>query len=106
MRYELFAVLGAFLLLAGCAGAPEEPQTPTDQTTTITTFEECIAAGYPAMESYPRKCAVPGGPTFTEVLAADEALPDADEELPDAVEGIDLTFNETVSLDDLDALEE
>ncbi len=34
----------------------------------ITDFEGCIAAGYPAMESYPRKCAVPGGKTFTEKI--------------------------------------
>jgi hypothetical protein len=34
----------------------------------ITNFQECIDAGYPAMESYPRQCAVPGGDTFTEIL--------------------------------------
>ncbi len=32
----------------------------------ITNFTECAAAGYPVMESYPRRCAVPGGPSFTE----------------------------------------
>jgi len=31
----------------------------------INSFEEC-AKHYPIMESYPPKCAVPGGPTFTE----------------------------------------
>lgn len=35
----------------------------------IGTFEECINAGYPIMESYPRRCSVPGGPTFTEEIA-------------------------------------
>lgn len=34
----------------------------------ISTFEECVLAGYPVMESYPRRCAVPGGPSFTELL--------------------------------------
>lgn len=34
----------------------------------IKDFNGCVAAGYPAMESYPRKCAVPGGETFTEEL--------------------------------------
>jgi hypothetical protein len=33
-------------------------------------FEECVAAGYPVMESYPRQCRVPGGPTFTEQVPA------------------------------------
>jgi eight-cysteine-cluster-containing protein len=30
----------------------------------INSFEECIEAGYPVMESYPEQCAVPGGQTF------------------------------------------
>jgi hypothetical protein len=34
----------------------------------ISSFEECVESGYPIMESYPRKCAVPGGDTFTEEL--------------------------------------
>jgi hypothetical protein len=32
----------------------------------IGSFEECVAAGYPILESYPPRCSVPGGPTFTE----------------------------------------
>jgi hypothetical protein len=32
----------------------------------IRSFGECVAAGYPVMESYPRQCRVPGGPSFTE----------------------------------------
>lgn len=32
----------------------------------ITNFEECVGAGYPVMESYPRQCKVPNGPTFVE----------------------------------------
>jgi hypothetical protein len=34
----------------------------------VDSFEECVAAGYPVMESYPRQCRVPGGPTYTEVI--------------------------------------
>jgi hypothetical protein len=34
----------------------------------IDSFEDCLAAGYPAMESYPRQCMVPGGETFTEII--------------------------------------
>lgn len=33
----------------------------------IASFEECAAAGYPIMESYPERCSVPGGETFTRV---------------------------------------
>lgn len=34
----------------------------------ITSFDECVAAGYPVMESYPRQCRTPDGPTFTEII--------------------------------------
>jgi hypothetical protein len=36
--------------------------------TRIGSFRECVAAGYPVMESYPRQCRVPGGPTFVEEI--------------------------------------
>lgn len=35
------------------------------QKTTITTFEECAAAGYPVQESYPEICRTPDGQSFT-----------------------------------------
>jgi len=38
----------------------------------INSFEECVAAGYPVMESYPPQCAVPGDRTFTEDSCQDE----------------------------------
>jgi len=34
----------------------------------ITTFEECVSAGYPILESYPRQCKTPDGRTFTEEI--------------------------------------
>lgn len=30
----------------------------------VTNFEECVAAGYPVMESYPEQCRTPNGETF------------------------------------------
>ncbi|MBU0476896.1 tryptophan-rich sensory protein [Patescibacteria group bacterium] len=33
---------------------------------TINSFEECVSAGYPVLESYPRQCKIPGGATFAE----------------------------------------
>lgn len=35
------------------------------ETNAIDNFEECAAAGHPIMESYPERCAVPGGSTYT-----------------------------------------
>ena len=37
---------------------------------TITTFEECAAAGQPVMESYPRQCLTPDGQNLVEEIAA------------------------------------
>ncbi len=39
-------------------------QTKTNET--ITTYQGCVDAGYPVQESYPPKCSVPGGTTFTQ----------------------------------------
>lgn len=51
-------------------GAPSDPMPNTLCEGTeikITNFEEC-AAVYPVMESYPRRCTVPGGQTFSEEI--------------------------------------
>lgn len=34
----------------------------------IGSFEECVAAGYPIMETYPAQCRTPEGTTFTEKI--------------------------------------
>ncbi len=39
----------------------------TKPSTTISSFEECVAAGYPVMESYPRQCRA-GDQSFTEII--------------------------------------
>jgi hypothetical protein len=41
----------------------------------ISTFEECAAAGYPIMESYPEQCHVPGGSTYTRVTTDESPTP-------------------------------
>jgi hypothetical protein len=41
----------------------------------ISTFEECAAAGYPVMESYPERCSVPGGGTYTRVTTDESPTP-------------------------------
>ncbi len=38
----------------------------------INSFQECVDAGYPVMESYPRQCATPDGRTFTEIIGCEE----------------------------------
>ena len=34
----------------------------------VVSFETCVAAGYPVMESYPRQCRTPDGRTYAEEL--------------------------------------
>jgi hypothetical protein len=40
----------------------------------VNSFGECVAAGYPIMESYPRQCSTPDGRTFTEEVEACETM--------------------------------
>ncbi len=68
------------LLLTACH---HEIEAPTDEPMNITNFEECIGAGNPAMESYPRQCQA-NGQTFTEVITLP---PEVSEELPVNPEG-------------------
>jgi len=61
-KLTLFTILILTLTLTACNGVPEEE--PIE----ITNFEECLAAGNPAMESYPRQCMTKDGQTFIEEL--------------------------------------
>jgi hypothetical protein len=76
----LFAVL---LAATGCAGdlrspaaTSAPPVSPLSPTATpgavIDSFDECVGAGYPVMESYPRQCRTPAGRTFVEELSPEE----------------------------------
>lgn len=42
----------------------------------ISSFEACAAAGYPIMDSYPPRCAVPGGKSFTQDIGNELELHD------------------------------
>jgi hypothetical protein len=55
-----------------------------DRAIAVTNFDECVAAGNPVMESYPRQCRSADGQLFVEEL--DEPLPgdDDDTEVPQA----------------------
>ena len=53
----------------------------------INSFEECAAAGYPIMESYPERCNTPDGRTFTKNVTAQTGWQEQ------TVEEIGLTFS-------------
>ncbi|MFA6098414.1 MAG: Gmad2 immunoglobulin-like domain-containing protein [Patescibacteria group bacterium] len=42
----------------------------------ITSYDDCVAAGYPVMESYPSRCAVPGGQTYTQNIGNELEMTD------------------------------
>ncbi|NQU77810.1 hypothetical protein HQ544_03880 [Candidatus Falkowbacteria bacterium] len=62
-KYAILTILILIPFLNACTQPPE-----------ITNFEECISAGNPAMESYPRQCMTEDGQSFTEEI---EPLPEA-----------------------------
>ncbi len=66
-----FISLSLAVILASCAGMPgEEGPTPLAD---IDSFEDCAAAGYPIMESYPEQCRTPDGRNFTRDTSGDQA---------------------------------
>ncbi|MBN2306979.1 hypothetical protein JXD20_03260 [Candidatus Peregrinibacteria bacterium] len=65
MRTSILALI-ALLTLSACNAVPPETPKPTAAPASeVTNFEECVAAGNPVMESYPRQCRH-GDQTFTE----------------------------------------
>lgn len=91
------AVLIILLTVCGggrCITTPSPAATPPP--IAAQTFEACVAAGYPVLESFPRQCRTPDGQTFTEPperaelddrLYVDSPLPDAVVRSPLVVSG-------------------
>ena len=66
MDFRMFALFGLIIvLLAGLSFMDFGPE--------VDSFEECVAAGNPVMESYPRQC-MHGGRTFVEELPVEEPI--------------------------------
>ena len=60
----LYVAIGAIAIIGTVIVFLIPPKETTVPIISINSFEECAAAGYPIMESYPERCAVPGGQTF------------------------------------------
>jgi hypothetical protein len=76
------------------APAPEPAPAPAPSGP-IDSFEACVAAGHPVMESYPPQCRAPGGQTFTEDVGNRVALQgmiQVDEPTPNQVVASPLTM--------------
>ncbi len=104
MRKTIFVILIIVILfiiavVISSFSNPEEEQKPEDKICadcSITSFEECVAAGNPVMESYPRQCRV-GGQLFVEdignelekmdLIVLDNPRPNQEIESPLIVQG-------------------
>jgi hypothetical protein len=62
-----------------------------DTTIDVGNFQECVEAGYPVLESYPRQCRTPDGGSYTEVIEE----PVSDEK---PIGGGRLTYKEAVAI--------
>ena len=68
----LALMLGLAVAFPGCLSQSPDVPPPTLEPQGISSFEECAAAGYPVMESYPERCTAPGVGTFTRTLSDEE----------------------------------
>ncbi len=79
--------------------------TVTTPPTIVMSFDDCLKAGYPVMESYSRQCKTPGGRTYTEELPptkptytnATSGVISAEIPAPDSVTGKEFEVRGTAS---------
>ena len=65
---QSFFIIAIFLLVAVGAGVLYTVLQEKEDVVAVASFEECVAAGYSVMESYPRQCKAPDGKTFSEYI--------------------------------------
>src|SRR3989344_3397568 len=63
MKIFYIVIILILAVIAGYFAFDLDSQSPQKE---INSFEDCTAAGYPVMESYPRQCQTPEGTVFTE----------------------------------------
>jgi hypothetical protein len=70
---QRFGIILVIVIIAGVAGlvivqqnSQKQEPTETGTSTAVTNFQECVDAGNPVMESFPRQCRSENGETFTE----------------------------------------
>ena len=61
----ILVLLALFLALQYYPYPKKQEETPVAE---VRSFEDCAAAGYPVMESYPRQCKTPDGRTYAEEI--------------------------------------
>ena len=74
IRTILFVVSIVTIIIIVIISAVVASRNNTNQRRGINSFEECVAAGFPIMESYPEQCMTPDGRSFTRVMPEGELL--------------------------------
>lgn len=97
----LIAVVAVALLSYGVWFVTLRPKTPAPAPTvavSVLSFEDCLRAGYPVMESQPRQCKTPDGRTYAEEIPVEATYINASAEsitidtpFPGAVTGKSIT---------------
>lgn len=64
-KYLLYLLIACIVGTVAILWRPNVTHSPSVQ---ITTFEECVAAGNPVMESYPPQCHTPDGKHFVQTV--------------------------------------
>ncbi|MEX0931192.1 MAG: hypothetical protein WDZ88_00415 [Candidatus Paceibacterota bacterium] len=74
MKYIIGSIALIFVFVLGYLIGGNIAEAPTKDASSVTSFEECVEAGNPVMESYPRQCRHEGV-TFVEKLTNDDLFP-------------------------------
>lgn len=70
----LFSIVALFVLFLLAWAISTSVTTPEEPALEVASFEDCAKAGYPVMESYPRRCNTPNGLSFTEVISSEASI--------------------------------
>jgi hypothetical protein len=72
MKQKQKIILSIIILLIILAGVSFWYITYNQRNNTINSYDDCAAAGYPILESYPEQCTVPNGKTYTRSINQEE----------------------------------
>jgi hypothetical protein len=75
-RIIISTCVGILVIVIGLFIFHRDIQAPTlPNTLVVETFEQCVVAGYPIVETYPEQCRTPDGRNFTRVTPVVTAAP-------------------------------
>lgn len=72
IRTDVRIYTGVFLVILAAIAVGIFLRVKSPAPPKITNFEQCAAAGYPVMQSYPRQCTLPSGKFFVEQMVREK----------------------------------